>query len=69
MSSTSCKFFIKFFSSCWFIKRIGDRILLGAHDVENCQQSEGCLEVQISEVYSHEHYRGSSFAHDITLVK
>ena len=49
---------------------IADTILLGAHDVENCQGSEGCLEVVITEVWLHEfHMSGGSFVNDIGLVK
>ena len=33
--------------------RIGDTLLLGAHDVENCLQSEGCVEVEIIQVWIH----------------
>ena len=42
---TSLYFFLFF--------RIADTLLLGAHDVENCLQSEGCVEVEIIQVWIH----------------
>ena len=38
------------------VSRVGNTLLLGAHDVENCRESEGCVEVEIIEVWIHENY-------------
>ena len=49
---------------------VGQIILLGAHDVTNCQESKGCMEVQISEVWDHEiAIIGGAFHNDIAVVK
>ena len=53
-----------------FFNSVGDTFFLGAHDVENCQESDGCLEVEITEVWLHEfHMHARSFDNDIGLVK
>ena len=47
-----------------------DIIFLGTHDDENCLESEGCLEVQATEVWLHQMYEiGGSFHNDIALIK
>ena len=48
--------------------RIGDTLLLGAHDVLNCLESEGCVEVKIINVWIHENYT-DILDNDIALAK
>ena len=44
--------------------------MIGVHNNENCQESEGCMEVQIIKFWSHEYHRiGGRFDNDIALVK
>ena len=76
LESKSCSILKKFSTSCWFTKTVllflsvGQTILLGAHDVTNCQESKGCMEVQISEVRGHEMAMiGGVFHNDIAVVK
>ena len=33
-----------------------DTFLLGAHDVENCERLEGCVEVNIIQTWIHDQY-------------
>ena len=50
--------------------RVGEKIFLRAHDVENCQELEGCVEVNITEIWFHEFYRIDVFyLNDIAVVK
>ena len=55
------------------ISSVGDTIFLGAHDVENCRESEGCVEVEVAQVWDHEDFDINSFPietyNDIGLVK
>ena len=52
------------------ISSVGETFLLGAHDVENCQESEGCVEVEIIVVWTHENFvRMGSIHNDIAVVK
>ena len=56
-------------ASSYFL-RVGDKFLLGAHDVRNCQESEGCVEVNVTQVWNHENYSGDpSNYNDIAVVK
>ena len=58
------------FNRVWLFHRVGETILLGAHDVKNCEESEGCVQVNITEVWSHELHRvGGRFTNDIAVVK
>ena len=58
------------FKSVWLFLRVGETILLGAHNVTNCQESEGCVEVNITEVWIHR-FHGYNGRHnnDIAIVK
>ena len=51
--------------------RVGDTFLLGAHDVSNCRESEGCREVEIIQAWNHEDYRDLDGVpyHDIAVAK
>ena len=52
------------------VSSVGDTFILGAHDKENCHESEGCVKVQITESWIHEEYiRTSSPCNDIAVVK
>ena len=57
--------------SAFLSVRVGDTFLLGAHDVSNCRESEGCQEVQIIQAWNHEDYRdpGGIPYHDIAVAK
>ena len=49
---------------------VNDIILLGAHDVTNCEESEGCIKVKITEVWPHKiGSRGGISYNDIAVVK
>ena len=49
---------------------LGDRFVLGAHDVRNCQESQGCVQVNVTRVWSHENYsRDPRHYNDIAVVK
>ena len=53
-----------------FFLSVNDTLRLGAHDVEKCQESEGCVEVEIIQVWIHDNYttdgRGNN---DIAVVR
>ena len=50
--------------------RVGDKIFLGAHNEFYCQESEGCKEVQIIQIWKQEYYMIiGNLDNDIALVK
>ena len=55
------------------IPNVNDTIFLGAHDVKNCQESEGCVEVEVTHVWDHENFDRDNFPvetyNDIGLAK
>ena len=70
-----CPFFVDLIrideSSVFLSVRVGDTFLLGAHDVSNCRESEGCHEVEIIQAWNHEDYRDPDGIpyHDIAVAK
>ena len=55
-------------ASCYF-SRVGDKFVLGAHDVRNCQESGGCVQVNVTQVWKHENYSSVPNHNDIAVVK
>ena len=50
--------------------RVGEKILLGAHNVTRCEESEGCKKVEIIQVWNHENYSSPrQYYNDISLVR
>ena len=57
-------------SLLFYCFRVGDAFLLGAHDIGNCRESEGCIEVDVIQVWIHEnHTIGERTYNDIAVVK
>ena len=49
--------------------RQGQVYRIGAHDSENCQESDGCYEVTITEVWDYEDFNAAEFTEDLSIAK
>ena len=49
--------------------RVGETVRLGAHDEDDCYESQGCLDRNISRVWDHEHFVRREYTNDITIAQ